>query len=536
MVGPKALENEVLAKILADGKASRRDFLVGATALGLSAAAASSMWSGRALAAQPKKGGHLIAGLNDANTVDSLDPATFNATTMIVISRSFRDSLVEVGQDNSAAPGLAESWEASKDAKTWRFKLRKGVTFSNGKSLTTEDVIDSINVHRGDDSKSGAKGVFEGIADVKADGNDTVVVTLGSANADFPFLMTDYHMNIMPSLGEGKSDVLSPHGTGLYLLKQFEPGVLTVLERNPNAWQSDFGHFDSAELVAILDDTARQNALLSGAVEVINRPSLKTIRRLAKAPGVAIQAVKSNLAFTHPMRVNIPPFGDNNFRMALKHALPREEFVEKVLYGYGSIGNDQPLGPAFQNYDPSITVEYDLDKAKSLLKKAGLEGTKFSIHTSETAYGGAVEAAELFQQSFNKIGVNMEIIREPKDGYWTDVWNVKPFCSCYWGPRPVEDMILSIAYISGAPWNDTVISIPRVDDLVVAARGELDAAKRQEMYSEVQRLLSTQGATLVPAFGQDVSASKDNIGVPDQIGGGWEMDGGHFVKRWWKNS
>ena len=138
-----------------------------------------------------------------------------------------------------------------------------------------------------------------------------------------------------------------------------------------------------------------------------------------------------------------------------------------------------------------------------------------------------------FRKSYAKIGLEMNIVREPKDGYWTDVWNKKPFCSCYWGPRPVEDMILSIAYISGAPWNDTVISIARVDELVKAARAELDPKKRQALYSEVQMLLSTEGGTLVPAFGQDVAAIRDTVGVGEKLGGGWEMDGGHFLKRWW---
>lgn len=529
-------DKDLIQRILSDKKASRRDFMVAASAFGITAATANTMWTKRAHANAPTRGGHLRAGLNDSNTVDTLDPATFNATYMIVVSRAFRDSLVEVGQDNSAAPGLAESWEASADAKTWRFNLRKGVEFSNGKSLTTEDVIDSINVHRGEDTKSGAAGVFSDITDVKADGN-VVVVTLGSANADFPFLMTDYHMNIMPSLGNGKADVLSDIGTGTYLLKSFEPGVLTELERNPNAWQGDqFGHFDSVELVAILDDTARQSALLSRSVEIINRPALKTVNRLSKAPGVEIQAVKSNLAFTHPMRMNIPPYDNHDFRMALKHALPRQAFVDKVLFGYGVIGNDQPLGPAFNNYDPSIQNEYDLDKARHHLKKSGLEGTSFIMDTAETAYGGAVEAATLFQEEFKKIGLDMTINRNSKDGYWSEIWNKKPFCSCYWGPRPVEDMILSIAYLSDAPWNDSVIKIPRVDELVIAARGELDPAKRQAMYSEVQMLISRDGGTLIPAFGQDVSATLDTIGVPDQIGGGWEMDGGHFIKRWWKKA
>ncbi len=523
-----------IRNLLKNDTTTRRQFLTHVGALGMGAAMSTSLWSNRAYANTPQRGGHMRAGLNDANTVDSLDSTQYNATTMIAISRAFRDSLVEVGQDNSAQPGLAESWEASPDAKIWRFKLRGGVEFSNGKSLTTEDVINSINVHRGEDSKSAAKGVFEGIADVKADG-DVVEVSLNDANADFPFLFTDYHMTVVPTV-DGKADLLSSDGTGCYLLKEYEPGVKTVLERNPNAWQQDFGYVDSAEIIAILDDTARQSALISGTVDVINRPALKTISRLERVKGMHIIDVPSNLAFTHPMRTNIAPFDNVDFRLALKYSTPRQEFIDKILFGYGTIGNDQPLGPKFTNYDSSIAVEYDLDKAKHHLEKSGLAGAKFDLSSSDTAYGGAVDAAQLFQSHWQKIGLNANVVREPQDGYWTNVWNVKPFCSCYWGARPVEDMILSIAYLSTSPWNDTVINIPRVDELVIAARGEQDAAKRKEMYSEVQALLSAQGGTIVPAFGSDIAAVNDKVGIGEQIGGGWEMDGGHFIKRWWMKS
>lgn len=525
-------EKLILDRILADKKASRRDFMVGATAAGVTATSASALWSGRAHAAEPKKGGHMIAGLNDSNTIDSLDSATYNATGMIVISRAFRDSLVEVGQDDSAAPALAESWEASADAKEWRFKLRSGVEFSNGKSLTTEDVITSINIHRGEDSKSGAKGVFEGITDVKADG-DVVVVSLADGNADFPFLMTDYHMTITPSK-DGKADTTSTHGTGTYLLKEFEPGIRAAFERNPNAWQGDeFGHVDSAEVVTILDDTARVNALVTGEVHVINRPALKTVGRLKRVPGVNIIDVESNLAFTHPMRTEGAPFDNLDYRLALKHATPREAFVEKVLYGYGTVGNDQPLGPKFASYDPDLKFEYDLDKAKYHLEKSGVGSTAIKYQYADTAYGGAADAAQLFLEDWKKVGINVELSQEPKDGYWSNVWNVQPFTACYWGPRPVEDMILSICYLGGAPWNDTNIDIKRVNELVIAARAELDQAKRKEMYREVQMLISTQGATIIPAFGKDIAAANDKVGVPEKLGGGWEMDGGHFIKRWW---
>ena len=529
-------EKQMLDRILADKKANRRDFMAGATAIGMTAAAANTMWTNRAHAAEPKKGGHMKAGLNDSNTVDSLDPATFNATTMIAISRAFRDSLVEVGQDDSAQPALAESWEASDDATEWRFKLRPGVEFSNGKSLTTEDVINSINVHRGEESKSGAKGVFAAIDDVSADGKNTVVVKLSGGNADFPFLMTDYHMNILPTK-DGKADVMSDVGTGTYLLKEFEPGIRASFEKNPNGWQSDeFGYVDSAELVTLLDDTARVNALISGDVDIINRPELKTIGRLKRVKSVNIIDVPSNLAFTHPMRTEGSPFDNVDFRLALKYAVDRQAFVDKVLYGYGVVGNDQPLGPKMASYDPSLTVEQDLDRAKYHLEKSGLADAAIKYQFADTAYNGAADAAQLFQQDWEKAGINVSLQKEPKDGYWSNVWNKEPFCACYWGPRPIEDMILSIAYVGGAEWNDTNIDIASVNTLVTAARAELDVDKRKDMYQTVQHLLSSRGGTLVPAFGKDIAATNKKIGIGPNIGGGWEMDGGHFIKRWWINA
>ena len=525
-------DNRLIDRILRDPKATRRDFMVGASAIGLTAVTASGMWT-KAQAATPKRGGHLTAGLIGGNTTDTLDQTTFIDTYMIAVARATRDSLVEVGQDNSVQPGLAESWEASADAKTWRFKLRPGVEFSNGKSLTTEDVIASINTHRGTDSKSGAKGVFEAIEDVSADGS-TIVIELSGGNADFPFLMTDYHMNVVPAV-DGKSDNTSVHGTGLYVLKENDFGIRTTMERNPNAWQGDdFGFADSCEILNIADGTARQTALLTGKVDCINRPDLKTIDRLAKHPKVVIQDITSNLMYTAPMRINVPPFDQLALRQALKYAVDRQQFVDKILFGYGVVGNDHPIGPGFQYHAADIPQNtFDPDKARALIKQAGLEGVTIDYSASDTAYVGALNAAALFKETFEQIGVNLNIVREPNDGYWSNVWNVKPFCACYWGARPVEDMILSICYTSDAPWNDTLINIPRVDELVVAARAELDSAKRREMYGEVQHLISRDGGTIIPAYGKDVAALGNTVGTTGQIGGGWEMDGGHFLKRWW---
>ena len=528
-------EEQTVGAMLADKRTSRREFLAGATALGISVAAASTMWS-KAAKANPKKGGHLIAALVGGSTTDNMDQQTWTDTFMISIARATRDSLVEVGQDNSAQPGLAESWEASDDAAEWRFKLRSGVEFSNGKSLTTEDVVASINVHRGEETKSGAKGVFEAIGDVTADGN-VIVIKLNGPNADFPFLLTDYHMNIVPA-PDGKPNLTDGIGTGLYKVTSFEPGVRVTMERHANAWQADqFGFVDSAEILGISDPNARQSALVTDDVQAINKPDLKTIKLLARHPNIEIVDVASNFFYTAPMMADREPFSSNDFRLAVKYGIDRQEFIDKIVFGYGTPGNDHPIGPGFTYHAADIPQNtYDPDKAKHHLKMSGFEGVKVDYSASDTAYPGAVDFAALMKETLAPIGIDLNIVREPNDGYWSNVWNNKAWVAAYWGARPVEDMILSINYTSDAAWNDTRWGNARVDELVVAARGELDHKKRAEMYREVQMLISHEGATIVPAYGRDVAALSTSVGTTGQYGGGWEMDGGHYIKRWWLES
>lgn len=520
--------------LLAQGRTSRRSFIAGATALGLGSIAATNLWSMAALAATPKRGGLLRAGLIGAATSDTLDPTTFDDTFMISVSNSVRDHLVEVGYDNALQPGLAESWEPSSDAKTWRFKLRKGVQFSDGRSFTVDDAIASINLHRGDKSSSGAKGLFENVTDVSADGKDTLVVTLASGNSDFPYILTDYHAPVLPSK-DGKADVTSAVGTGLYTLESFKPGVSAELKRNPNAWQAgEFGFFDEAHILGIADNTARQNALIHGEVDVINRPELRLVKRLTGVAGLRVETVSSITHYTMPMQLDTAPFDNADFRTAIKYALNRDEFVEKVLFGYGTVGNDNPIGPGFRFHDAALTqVKFDLDKAKHYVEKSGLKGVSVDLSAADTAYPGAVDSAVLLAETAAKIGVKINVVREPNDGYWSNVWLKKAWCACYWGSRPVEDMILSIAYLSTASWNDTHIKNDRLDQLIIAARAELDETKRRQQYADIQQIITADGGTIVPAFAKEVMILSKNIATTGKYGGGWEMDGGHFVKRWW---
>ena len=361
------------------GKLSRRDFMQFALAAGMTLPAANLLFA-QAARAEPKKGGTFKVAVGHGQTVDSLDPATWsNGFTFHFGKSIFAAPLVQVDSKNIAQPHVAESFEPSDGAKKWAFKIRKGITFHDGRTLTPDDVVATINYHIGPDTKSPAKAVLSSVKSVKADG-DNVIFELDGGNADFPFLLTDYHLGMYPSK-DGKIDWEKGIGAGPYALKSFEPGVKLVAERNPNYFKETY--FDSVEMLSIIDVAARTNAYLSGEVHYINRADLKTIDMLKSAPDTELYNVSGFAHYTAPMHCDAKPFDDVNVRQALKWAINRQELVDKVLFGYGSPGNDNPISTSMKYaVNPEPVYSYDPEKAKSLLKKAGLENLKVDLSAS----------------------------------------------------------------------------------------------------------------------------------------------------------
>ena len=168
---------------------------------------------------------------------------------------------------------------------------------------------------------------------------------------------------------------------------------------------------------------------------------------------------------------------------------------------------------------------YDPDKAKFHLKKAGLDTLSVSLSTSDSLFAGAVDSVTLYREQAAKAGIDVEIRREPGDGYWSDVWLRKPFVTSAWGARPVPDMIFSTAYGAGGAWNETKFDNARFMELLQSARSELYTSKRQELYSEMQRIVRDEGGTIVPFFRNLVYARRAAVGRPDKIASNWDLDG-----------
>jgi peptide/nickel transport system substrate-binding protein len=516
------------------GKLSRRNFMQGASALGLSLTAASTLWTREVAAATPQKGGTFRVGLDDGNTSDSLDPATYNSRFMITLAHTRTNFLTEIASDNTVTGELAESIEASEDAKTWTLKLRKGVEFHNGKSFDAKDAAASLNLHRGKDSKSAAKPLLAGIEDIKVDDDHTLVLSLAQGNADIPYILTDYHLIMLPLGKDGKVDPAEKAGTGGYVIDTFQPGVRATMKRFANYWKPDRAHFDNVVFTAVNDVVARQGSLVSSEFDAIIECDYKTVDLLAKSGDIKVDEVPSGTHVGLPMLCDVKPFDNPDLRMALKYATDRQQLMNIVLKGHGSLGNDHPISPIMPFFDASQPQrQYDPDRARSLLKKAGLDGLNIQLSAADTVIAGAVDMAALFAETVKKIGVTVEVKREPNDSYWSNVWLKKPFCMAGWGQRPTPDIIFSLGYAAGADWNESHFKNERFNTLLVEARAVTDAKKRTEMYGEMQRLVSDEGGTIIPFFRNWIYARHAKVAHGGMLSANWPLDGARGAERWW---
>lgn len=507
---------------------SRRDFMQFALAAGLAMPTADRLWA-QATAA-PKRGGLFKMGLGQGATTDVLDPSTFMDFMPGTVCASYANFLTEVDADGNITPDLAESFEAADGAKSWAFRLRKGVQFHNGRELKPEDVVASIRHHLGPDSKSAVKAQLSAITEVKADGGN-VVFTLEAGNADLPYLLSDYHLPIFPAKENGAMDWESGVGTGPYTLESWQPGISAKLKRNPNYYRDTW--FDEVEILSIIDAAARMNGLVTGDLHFADRCDLKTLDLLKRNPNIEIDEITGFAHATFSMDTTQAPFDNPDVRNALKYAVDRDAILSKIFFGHGMAGNDNPIAPSIKfAINPEPVHKYDPQKARELLKKAGLDGLKVDLSAADTAFAGAVDAALLFKDSAAAAGIDINVIREANDAYWETVWGKKPFIASYFSGRPVQDLQFSLAYTEGAAWNETKWANKRFNELVAAARIELDEARRAALYAEMQRLVHDDGGTIVLLFINYVSAHAKTV-AHGKIATDKELDGTKIASRWW---
>jgi peptide/nickel transport system substrate-binding protein len=481
---------EQLQNAAMSGRIGRRDFMRRAAALGITTSLASGLLVKAGYAAEPNKGGTLRLGMEGGSASDSLDPRTYADSVMIGASLACMNCLIEFDTTGAPTGELFESWDVKPGAVEWVFKVRQGIKFSNGKTLDAEDCIYSIQIHRGE-TKSPAKGILEQIKEIKALSPSEVGITLADGNADFPVILGDYHLVVVP---KDFTDWQKPIGTGAYTLESFEPGVRLVFKNRGDYWKPGRGNFDTVEIRNIQDVAARTAALQSGEIDGANRMDARTVKLLMQDPNLNIVRTKgTGNRFAFVARVTDDPFTNKDLRTALKYGIDREKIIEQVYGGFAVPGNDHNLDALNPFYNTEMPqMKYDPDKAAFHFKKAGYSGP-IELQTSEGAWGSAVDCASLFQESAKKAGIPLDVKKVSADGYWDNVWLKVPFCAVYWGRRLSADQSFTQVFGEASDWNDTNWKVPEFQETIKAARVETDAEKRKQLYWKAQTMIADDG-------------------------------------------
>ena len=513
----QASEVKRMKAIYESGGFSRREFLQGLMAVGLTATTAAAILTGSrdVRAETPKKGGKLKVAWSQHGPTDTLDPALFTDSISYSRGRCHCNSLVQINDDLSVRPELAESFEVNNDATKFTFNLRKGVTFHDGKDLTADDVVYSMNRHLGEGTVSKAATLVAMIGEWKKVDKHTVKAILSSPNADLLPTLATFHFKIIQNDAENIPGYFNKViGTGPFTCEEFSPGVRSISKRNPNYWR-DGPNVDEIETFAITDSVARTNALISGDIDMLADLDFKAIKQIESEPNVEVVSVLSGAYTDFVMMLDRSPGNNPDFVEAIKLLQNRKRLVRSIIKGQGGPGNDHPVGPAY-GVDHCAELEQtvlDQDKAKFHLKKSGI--TEVEVLTSEAGGAASVDMALLLQSEAGKAGLKLHVKRVPSDGYWGTVWMNSPFHISGWNMRPTAYVMLELAYGPEAPWNESVWKNERMGVLLQETRATTDPGKRAQMFCEMQGLIRAEAGTPLPIHTSYVDATSTKVkGLP----------------------
>lgn len=499
--------------------ATRRDLLNMLMGSGVALAAGGSLLlrADKAIAATPVSGGFLKASGFSSSTADTLDPAKASLSTDYVRCCAFYNRLTFLDEFGDVQMELADSVESS-DAKTWQIKLKSGVTFHSGQSLSSADVVYSMKRHLDESVGSKVNSIATQMAEIEAVDDLTVKIVLAEPNADLPTILALHHFMI---IADGTTDFTTANGTGAFICESFEPGVRSIAVRNPNYFKGSGPHLDGFEYFAISDNNARVNAVLSGDIQMAASVNPRSLRMLEGQSHVETSISTSGNYTNLNIRLDLEPGDKAGFVEGIKHLIDRETIQSSVLRGLADVGNDQPISKASRYHNPNLKPrDFDPDRAKALFESAGVLGQSIPIIASDAA-GGSIDMATVLQQAGEGIGMNFDVQRVPSDGYWSNYWLKAPIHFGNINPRPTPDIYFSLLYSSDAKWNESQYHSERFDSMMIEARGTLNEERRTEMYWEMQEMIANEAGTIIPAYLSNVDALSTKLkGLrPNPLGG-----------------
>ncbi len=488
---------------------SRRQLVAGAAGLaaagGLAAAcgSGSSPGPGGGSGGAPKRGGNFRLGVTGGGSKDMMDGQNIitKADQARLVS-AFETLLLFDDNYQLTTDGLAESYTADTPTQ-YTIRLRKGIEFQNGKTLTADDVIYSLRriATKANGLTGYAATATMDVAGIKKLDKYTVRLPLKSPDSTVPQTLASYTFGIVP---DGYQAYPAPQiGTGAYKLKKFTRGQQSVSERNPNYWRSGEPYFDTITIIDFNDSTAQVNGLLGGQIDAMTDLPASQVKVLESRQ---MHALVSHTGGWLPicMAIDMPPFDDVRVRQAMRLLVDRPTMIEQVLSGYGSLGNDlyAPFDPGYLG-PPSVPQRHqDIAEAKKLLKAAGQQNLSFDLHTTNGA-AGMVELATVFKSQADAAGIKINVRNDPN--YYGDQYLKLAFSVDFWGTRSYLNQVQQ-GSLPTSPYNETHWP-PKSGtgsnfiSLYNQALAATDAGKRIEIEHEMQKLEYDIGGYIIPFFG-----------------------------------
>lgn len=458
-------------------------------------------------------GGVLRVGVN-APVV--LDPAQHSADSEIALNRSLYDYLVEVLPDSSVGPNLATGWTISDDGLTYTFTLAEGVTFHDGSPFTSADVVWTFNrlVETGSPALN-LLGEFE----VSAPDASTVVFTIPQVNADFLLGVAARQALIIKDgqatpnvIAEGDNPYVNFNGTGPFILQSFDPGANAVLVRNENYWKPDQPALSELDFIYIDDQSAQVDALLGGQVDFIFRLRGEDIARLEGNEAVTVIQKSTSLHGVLRVRADAGSLGEDvRVRQALKYATDRDALNELVAEGRGTVGNNDPIAPAFTDYfDSSIQNQpYDPAMACQLLTDAGKNPLEATLFYPQALDFEALATA--LQQQWAETGcINIELQGVSENLYYDssnpDNWLAADLGITGWSAQPSPQTELASAFTVDGIYNESHWADEELDGLIRQASQTPDVEARKAIYAQISQIFLERGPIIIPYFQPTVGA------------------------------
>jgi len=504
---------------------SRRELLMGAGGVLLAGGLAACGGSGSSSSAgsggsstpagTPKKGGNFRLGVTGGGASDIIDGQSIVTKPDQTRLIGSWETLLTYDEDYVlGTDGLAEEVDSSVPGQV-DVRLRSGIEFNNGKTLTADDVIYSIQ--RILNPKEGLFGAA-GLASVdpknlkKMDAN-TVRIGLKQPDSTIPDQLGQYFNGIVPVGYERKGD-LKYVGTGPYTIQSFTAGQQSVAVRNPNYWRpaSEGPWFDQVTVTDFADSAAQVNALLSGQIDAITDIPFAQIDT-AKAQGIQILEGHGGGWLPLCMAIDMDPFTDVRVRQAFRLMADRPAMLEQVLSGHGSVANDL-FAPFDACYSSDLAQrEQDIEQAKSLLKSAGKDGMTVDLHTTNGA-AGMVDSANVFAAQCKAAGVTVNVKNDPN--YYGDQYLKLAFSVDFWGTRGFLPQVGLGMLPPPCPYNETHWP-PKSGEgsdyisLYNQALKETDSTKRCDIIHEMQKAEYEVGGYIIPFFNNLVDAHSAKV-------------------------